>query len=284
MDSSDTRDQLTAAKVQQEAPSSAIRHVGPTADRYANALERYVSAMSILKRTDPRVGAHQHRGFPPMTVADVMTTAVVTAYEGALFKEIAQALYRNGINAVPVINEDRHVVGVVTVSDLLTRIDHCRPLPPSHRTAGRAERRRRLHAHTARELMTSPAITTHPAASLADAARLFHRYRLRSMPVIDLAGTLLGMVSRADLIALFLRSDDDIKNDVERDVICRSTVPGRAKVTVTVDEGVVTLSGRVATALVARGLAHRASEVPGVLDVHDRLEFDANDLYLPIRH
>lgn len=104
-----------------------------------------------------------------------------------------------------------------------------------------------------------------------------------SLPVIDHACVLVGMVSRADLIALFLRTDDDIRDDVERDVICRSTVPGRASVTVAVDEGVVTLSGRVKTALTARGLAHRASEVPGVLDVHDRLEFDVNDVYSPAR-
>lgn len=283
MADSDTRDRLTAANAQHEA-ERATRPSGPTAERYATALERYLSAISASEQTEHRIGTHHHAGFPPMTVADVMTAAVVTAYEGALFKEIARALYSNGINAVPVINQDRHVVGVVTVSDLLSRIDHISPQPPRHRGLRRAERRRKLHAATALELMTTPAITTIPSATLLETGRLFHRHRLRSLPVIDHAGVLVGMVSRADLIALFLRTDEDIKNDVERDVICRSTGPGRAKVKVTVDEGVVTLSGRVQTSLAARGLAHRAGEVPGVIDVRDRLDFDVNDVYFPIRH
>jgi CBS domain-containing protein len=197
---------------------TAIRNGGSTADRYATALERYVSAMSVSGETGRSVDSHRHDAFPPLTVADVMTTGIVTAYEGALFKDIARALHRNGINAVPVINEDRHVLGV-TVSDLLARIDQSRPLPPSHRSAGRAERRRKRHARTARELMTTPPITTRPKASLAEAARLFHRYRLRSRPVIDHTSALVGMVSRADLIALFLRTDEDIKDDrLELDV------------------------------------------------------------------
>jgi CBS-domain-containing membrane protein len=217
-----------------------------------------------------------------MTVADVMTTSVVCAYPGARFKEIAEALHRNGINAVPVLDEERHVVGVVTASDLLARVGHTRPMPRSHRL-GHYDQRHKVHAATARDLMTSPAITITPGASLAEAARLISRHRVRSLPVVDRNGVLVAMVSRADLIELFLRSDADIQRDVERDVVRRSTVPAHRTVQVDVAAGVVTLSGRTPTALIARGLAYRAAEVPGVVDVRDELEWDVNDLFVPTR-
>jgi CBS domain-containing protein len=269
-------------QAQREAAQSTIRHVGPTADRYALALERYVSAVSANAVTEPRSADSAHH-FPPMTVADVMTRDVVCAYPGAQFKEIAQALHRNGINAVPVIDEDRHVVGVVTASDLLARVGRTRPLPRGHRP-GHQDKRHKVHAATARDLMTSPAITTTPGTSIADAARLFGRHRVRSLPVVDRHGSLVAMLSRADLIELFLRSDEDIRHDVERDVVHKSTEPANANVQVSVEEGVVTLSGRVASALTARGVAFRAADVPGVVDVRDELEFEVNDLYVPTRH
>lgn len=279
----DTRETNRARqRAQREAAGSTIEHVGPTADRYAAALEKYVSVVAADAVPQPRSARRPH-GFPPMTVADVMTTSVVCAYSSSLFKEIAHALHRNGINTVPVLDEDRHVVGVVTASDLLARVGHTRPLPRGHHP-GHQDKRHKVHADTAHDLMTSPAITITPSASIADAARRLTRYRIRSVPVVDRTGVLVGMVSRADLIELFLRSDDDIRHDVERDVVNKPTEPGHANVHVSVAEGVVTLSGRVATALIARGLAYGAAEVPGVVDVRDELEWDVNDLFVPTRH
>ncbi len=282
MDSPNTT--RTAHATQHEALPSTVGHAGPTADRYGSALERYVDAVAGT-RTHPDAPHDGHSlTFPPLTVSDVMTRAVVSAYEGALFKEIAQALDRNGINSVPVIDEAHKVVGVVTASDLLARIGHSRPVPRGHRLGNHAETSRKQHGRTARELMTSPALTITPGTSIAEAARQLTRYRVRSLPVVDSNGLLVGMVSRADLIKLFLRSDEEIRNDVIRDVVRSTTMPGRGNVRVDVEEGVVTLSGRVATALAARGLAHDATRVPGVIDVRDQLDFDVNDVFLPLGH
>jgi CBS domain-containing protein len=282
MDSSNTT--RTAHATQHEAQPMTVGHAGPTADRYASALERYVEAVAG-NRTHPDAPPVGHAlTFPPITVSDVMSRAVVSAYEGALFKEIAHALDRNGINSVPVIDEGHRVVGVVTASDLLARVGHSRPVPRGHRLGHHAENSRKQHGRTARELMTSPALTISPGTSISDAARQLTRYRVRSLPVVDRNGVLVGMVARADLIKLFLRSDEEIRNDVIRDVIRSDTVPGRGNVRVAVEEGVVTLSGRVATALAARGLAHDAARVPGVVDVHDKLDFDVNDVFLPLGH
>ena len=269
---------------QHEAQPTTVGHTGPTADRYGSALERYVDAVAGTGTESDAPNDGRFLTFPPLTVSDVMTRAVVSAYEGALFKEIAQALDRNGINSVPVIDPNHQVLGVVTASDLLARVAHSRPVPRGHRLGNHAETSRKQHGRTARELMTAPALTIAPGTSIAEAARRLTRYRVRSLPVVDGNGVLVGMVSRADLIKLFLRTDEEIRNDVIRDVIRSATMPGRGNVRVDVEEGVVTLSGRVPTALGARGLAHDVTRVPGVIDVHDQLDFDVNDVFLPLAH
>lgn len=258
--------------------------ISSTAVRLQSALGRYVEA--ILVDEPPLTGsADQPRlTFPPLTVSDVMSAAVVSAYLAAPFKEIAGALDRNGINSVPVIDECHRVLGVVTASDLLARVGHVRPVPRGHRFTNRSETYRKEHATTAKDLMTSPAITASPSTSIAEAARMLARYRVRGLPVVDRAGVLVGMVSRGDLIKLFLRSDEEIANDVLRDVVRDEAVPKHSGVRVTVEEGVVTLAGRVDTAITARGLAYEAARVPGVVDVLDAIEFEVNDIYLPLSH
>jgi CBS-domain-containing membrane protein len=275
----DQSSQLPPSQIQREAARSTIhRQPGPTEQRYASALERYVEAVS----TDiPWTQVTRRGTFPPITVADVMRRDVVTAYENALFKEIARALDRNGIDAVPVIDAGRRVVGVVTASDLLARLAGARPVPRGHRLAARGEARNKSRACTARELMTAPAITVTPGSLIVDAARLAARSRVRNLPVVDPDGVLLGMVARGDLIKLFLRPDDDIHADVVRDVVRAATHPERRHVQVSVREGVVTLSGEAHTALVARRLVHDTLHLPGVLDVRDELDFEIDDAILP---
>lgn len=210
-----------------------------------------------------------------------MRRDVVTAYENALFKEIARALDRNGIDAVPVIDQGRRVVGVVTASDLLARLAGARPAPRGHRAAARGEARTKRHAFTAHELMTAPAITVTPGTLIVEAARLAARSRVRSLPVVDPDGVLLGMVARADLITLFLRPDDDIHADVVRDAVIVAMHPEHRLVQVRVSEGVVTLSGEAQTALTARRLVQNTLQVPGVVDVCDELDYDVDDAILP---
>ena len=268
---------------QREALTSTVRHVGPTAERYQTALGRYVEAVAADRPTATGKASRLRLTLPPLTASDVMTRAVVSAYPGAQFKEIAAALDRNGINAVPVIDAGHRVVGVVSASDLLARVGHARAVPRGHRLTGRLETARKERGATARDLMTAPAVTISPSTSLARAARTMARHRLRSLPVVTGTGVLLGMVSRADLIKLFLRGDEDIANDVLGEVVRAETEPRHRDVRVLVREGVVTLSGRVDTALAARALVYDAARVPGVIAVEDELEFTVDDRYLPAR-
>jgi CBS domain-containing protein len=219
-----------------------------------------------------------------LTVGDVMNRAVVSAYRGALFKEIARALARNDIDTVPVVDEDHHVIGVVTASDLLTRLAHPRLAPRGHRITSHLEASRKRHAECARDLMTRPAITTTPDTTIADAARLAARHRVRSLPVVDAEGALVGMITRNDLVRMFLRADEEIQRAVERDVVPRAVAPGRDAVQVRVDEGVVTITGRVQDPLTVREIAHNAAQVPGVVDVRTHLKVVHDDVFLPMGH
>ena len=278
----DPRPEIPPAQLHREAAQTATQHLGPTADHYTSALERYVEAMAATERPPHRVGPSRIT-FPPLSVGDVMRRDVVAAYPNALFKEIAHALERNGIDAVPVIDEERRVIGVVSESDLLARVAGARPVPRGHRRYAHREARHKRRATTALELMTARPITVPPSMPIADAARLAARSRVRNLPVVTPSGTLAGMVARRDLIRLFLRPDAEIRAAVVRDVVRAETHTDRRHVQVNVDEGVVTFAGRVRNALTARRLVYDAKRLPGVIDVHDELDFDVDDSVLPRR-
>ena len=127
-------------------------------------------------------------------VGDVMTRAVIVAYPGATAADIARVLAAHDIGCVPVIDEDRRVVGVVSAADLLT------PEPPDHPGEPR-------HIETARELMSRPAITTTVTAPIAEAGVCMARRGVHSLPVVDRDGVLIGIVARSDIVHAFLRTD-----------------------------------------------------------------------------
>jgi CBS domain-containing protein len=127
-------------------------------------------------------------------VSQVMVRGVVAAREQARFHDIVQALARNHVGAVPVLDEQRRVVGMISASDLLA---HTHP----------------MLAETARELMTAPAVVTTPGATVESAARLAAHKRVQRLPVVDADGVLVGIVARADLLRVFLRSDAEPHED-----------------------------------------------------------------------
>jgi CBS-domain-containing membrane protein len=103
--------------------------------------------------------------------------------------------------------------------------------------------RRQPHVSlTAGSLMTTPAITTGPDATIPAAARLMNTHHVRRLPVIDADGKLAGIVSRRDLLSVFLRPDADIIHDA-RQVLDELALTDPEDVIVTVKHGVVTLTG-----------------------------------------
>jgi len=243
-----------------DAVASATRHTGPTAERWHQAFEHYLAAVA----QHPSATNVTTMSPPALIVADVMTAGVVTAHEDAAFKEILSALARNRIAAVPVIDTERRVVGVVSESDLLAHIVG---------RSGHSEQQRKHDAVTARELMTSPAVTTTPTTTIVEAARHAARTKVRRMPVVDGAGVLVGIVSRADLLKIFLREDDDIRADIERDVLGYKMAIDRSLVDVSVEEGIVTLSGQVHHKAQIAQAVELSRHVFGVVDVRSELTF-----------
>ncbi|ALO06472.1 CBS domain-containing protein [Streptomyces venezuelae] len=201
------------------------------------------------------------------TVADVMTKKVVAVLPGAEFKEIAAAMERWKVTAVPVVEGEGRVVGVVSEADLLLKEEF-----HGHRL-GLVEQMRRLDAtakagsRRAEDLMTSPAVTVGPGASLPQAARLMASHHVKRLPVVDVSGTIQGVVSRSDLLKVFLRPDDDLAAEVRHEVVEHLFPLSHRKVEVRVDAGVVTLSGEVRDSALVPLAERLARTVEGVVDV-----------------
>jgi CBS domain-containing protein len=100
---------------------------------------------------------------------------------------------------------------------------------------------------------------------------------VKRLPVVDDLGRLVGIVTRGDLLKVHLRPDDEIGTDVEN-VVLRKAMAGRAEdVTAEVDAGVVTLSGAVERATTVGEIVRLSRQVPGVVQVIDKIWFEFDD-------
>ena len=154
----------------------------------------------------------------PHTVNDVMTSTVVAVGLEAQFKEIVTAMRQWRVTSVPVLEGEGQVVGVVSEADLLPKEELRDKEPTLIDQKERLTDYAKAGAVTARDLMSSPAVTVLKEATLPEAARLMARHQVKRLPVVDGRGLLKGIVSRADLLKVFLRTDDDLAGEVRRDV------------------------------------------------------------------
>lgn len=216
------------------------------------------------------------------TVRDVMTTDVATVREETTYRQIVDVLAERRISAVPVVDDLERVVGVVSEADLLHKVefigdDDVRHIfeRPSRRSA-----RTKAHGGVARNLMTAPAITVPPDASVVTAARLMEAERIKRLPVVDDLGRLMGIVSRSDLLRMHLRPDPAIREDVVEGVLRRSLWVDPLTVEVNVVNGLVSLRGKVDNRTTAFLAAQFTKAVPGVIEVVNELgwEFDDTEL------
>ncbi|MGW3951290.1 CBS domain-containing protein [Streptomyces sp. NPDC004752] len=202
----------------------------------------------------------------PHLVSDVMTHTVAAVGPRASFKEMVQLMQDWQVSALPVIEGEGRVVGVVSEADLLPT-EELRDDPD----VGYLRLRRpadlvKAEAVTAADLMSSPAITVRADATLAEAARVMARARVKRLPVVDDLQLLQGVVSRADLLKVFLREDADIAEEVRREIVSY-LFPPPSTVEVEVRDGVVTLSGTVRDSSLLPVAARLVRAVEGVVDV-----------------
>jgi CBS domain-containing protein len=208
-----------------------------------------------------------------MTVADVMTYGAVSATAETPYRELVDLIETRSVNAVPVIDRFSLVLGVVSASDLLHKIEFADGVDPPRIFESRKHRqnRRRAAGMVAHELMTAPAVTVFKGTPVAEAARLMETAGVRRMPVIDDLGRLVGMVTNRDLLKVFLRPDSAIEAQV---VDLLSTVDG---VIAEVDHGAVRVRGLVDRRSVADRITARIEAVDGVVSVENRVEWTLDD-------
>lgn len=212
-------------------------------------------------------------------VADVMTRNVVTIGPKTPFKDIVEILADAGISAVPVLDPNGTVLGVVSEADLLCRPEHQDDVDrrrssifAGHRT--RAQRRKSTDL-TAAELMTAPALTITATASLPSAARVLARAEVRRLFVID-DHQLVGVLSRKDLLKTFLKTDADLRATVDRDVFDHILHANADNVLATVEHGVVLLTGRLEYEGDVTTAVRLITAIPGVVAVKNRLGYTWN--------
>jgi osmotically-inducible protein OsmY len=146
--------------------------------------------------------------------------------------------------------------------------------------ASKRHRLERLKAAggTAVEVMTAPAITIRSDASAAEAARLLRRNLIKQLPVIDAAGRLVGIVSRSDVLKVFLRPDEEIRREILDQLFRGRSAPGPGRLQVSVRDGVVLLEGACERRSHIPVLVRAVAGVEGVVRVENRLGFDLDDL------
>jgi CBS-domain-containing membrane protein len=209
------------------------------------------------------------------TVADVMTRTVVAVLEGAEFKEIVEVMRNAHISALPVLDSEHHVIGVVSEGDLLAK----EAKAAGRRAAG--PRRRAADEEKADEvlaagLMTRPAVTIGRDATVPDAASLMSARRVRRLPVVDDWGHLIGIVSRVDVLSVFSREDSEIRDEVT-DIVTRKFALDPHTVEISVRSGIVTVTGKVEIQASTPYLLDDIRHVEAVVDVRDRLSYPHED-------
>ena len=205
------------------------------------------------------------------TVKDVMTTQVVAVRRGATFKEMAATLGRSRVSAFPVVDDHEKVIGVVSEADLLAKEAMADPGVLDgllhHKEVRKAE------GLTAGDLMTHPAVTVRPDDSVEHAARLMYTQRIKRLPVVNTGGALVGLVTRTDLLAVYNRSDEEIREEILDHVILHEFLEDPRQFAVTVQDGVVTLEGSPETIALGHDIVRKVRHVAGVVTVRDRLSY-----------
>ncbi|MFI8100782.1 CBS domain-containing protein [Streptomyces sp. NPDC086023] len=209
-------------------------------------------------------------------VGELMTREVVTVPRHATFKDIVRTLGEHRVSAVAVTDAARHPLGVISEGDLLPKPadqgDWFRSLPrpepwESDKAAGTK----------AEELMSAPAVCTRPEWTVAEAARLMESQHVKRLLVVDDSDVLVGIVTRGDLLRIFLREDDAIRHEITGDILDRTLHTDPSAVSVEVVDGHVTLRGVVRFRSLIAVMDRLCRTVDGVVGVTEQLAWDTDD-------
>ncbi len=208
------------------------------------------------------------------TVANVMSGGVAAVRPTAGFKELVTLMRQHNVSAVPVVDTSDRVIGIVSEADLLLKeVPVDESATASILATGRRGERARAAGITAAELMTSPVAKIRDNAPVTEAARLMHDQRIKRLPVVDPDGRLIGVVSRVDVLSVFDRPDQEIRDEISTGIIGGEFGLDPSTFDVAVDSGIVTVSGRMNRRETAMGLLDAIRHNDGVVDVQDHLSY-----------
>lgn len=210
------------------------------------------------------------------TVGEVMTRDVVTIRPDTPFKEIASVLSRHGISAVPVADDQGRPVGVVSEADLL-RKQVQQPAAGQQAPPAWPREKSKARAENAAGLMTTPVVTARADWPVAQAARTMDRHGVKRLLVVDDADRIVGIVSRSDLLHVYLRTDEEIHEEISDDVLEGILRLSEDEVQVQVHDGVVTLRGEVENRSSAQLAERLAGGVEGVVSVRPLIDYAIDD-------
>jgi CBS domain-containing protein len=214
------------------------------------------------------------------TVQDVMTRGVVVAREATPFHELVALLSREHVAALPVIDNAGQVIGIVSESDLLLKEveELAGPCAPQEMTLRHRQEYAKAAGTTAKQVMTAQVVTAYPEEHVAEAARRMHTRKVHQLPVVDRAGVLAGIITRADILKVFRRTDQEIRFELLDDIIAKLLRAQGPAPAVEVEGGVVTMTGTLPRRSQVVALTELARTVDGVVAVHSYLTFDHDDL------
>ncbi len=211
-----------------------------------------------------------------MNVKVVMTEDPITVGPETPLKDVAHVLVEHGVSGLPVVGAEGEVLGVISEADLLVKEAPAEVRSPFAwllLKAADVESRAKLAARTAGEAMSSPAVCVQPEQTVYEAARKMMESGVKRLPVIDEDGRIVGIVTRADLMRAFTRSDDELRREIEQDLVLDTLWIPPGRVSVRVRQGDVTLEGRLDTETDAELLPKLVARVPGVISVSSDLEW-----------
>lgn len=208
-----------------------------------------------------------------MKVRDLMTKNVVSVTPESTLRAAASLLAEKRISGMPVVNETGDVVGVLSEADILVK------------AGGSVERHRllswllepdlglddKVRAETVAEAMSAPAVTIAPHRPVYEAARLMVSENVNRLPVVD-DGALCGILTRADVVRAFTRSDAEIAEEIKSEILRRTFWLEPGRVTTAVTDGHVVIEGEVETEADAEVLPALIARVPGVVSVEADLQ------------
>jgi CBS domain-containing protein len=212
-------------------------------------------------------------------VSNVMTRRVHVAAPLTPFKHLVRLIEENRVSAIPIVDRQGIPIGIVSESDLLLKerrheLETAGDLLHLHK---RRRQRAKAEGTVASQVMTSPTITVAADTSLSQAARLMQEKNVRRLVVVDERGRIAGIVSRSDLLQVFLRTDEALREEIAGTLVPALLLSSSEDVGVQVRLNVVTLSGNVDRKSDVEILTRLTRELDGVVNVVDKLSYRWDD-------